>query len=49
MGICRISIDWIMRGASFICWLMRMCCEVSNRMSWKTENAKTENWKERSQ
>ena len=24
--------DWIMRGASFMCWPRRMCCEVSKRI-----------------
>jgi hypothetical protein len=28
----RISMHWIMRGASFICWPIRICCPVCNRI-----------------
>ncbi len=32
-GSWRISIDWIMRGASFICWLIFICCEIPRCMT----------------
>ena len=41
-GNWRISIDWIILGASFMCWPSPICCRVSNRITLTAQIARDE-------